>query len=60
MSLTTSGIKGVVTYFMGATPSATVTLQAVSAPGLKNTAVGIQELRRLLNYANFPFLVAYL
>ena len=32
MGLTAPGIKGVVTYFMGVTPSATVAFQAVSAP----------------------------
>ena len=31
MSLTAPGIKGVVTVFMDATPSATVAFQAVSA-----------------------------
>ena len=33
MSLTAPGMKGVVTDFMSATPSATVALQAVSSPG---------------------------
>ena len=33
MSFTAPGIKGVVTDFMDATPSATVAFQAVSAPG---------------------------
>ena len=32
MSLTAPGIKGVVTDFIGVTPSATVAFQAVSAP----------------------------
>ena len=32
MSVTAPGIKGVVTYFIGATPSVTVAFQAVSAP----------------------------
>ena len=41
MSLTAPVIKGVATYFMDATPSATVAFQAVSAPGEDN----IQEMR---------------
>ena len=36
MSLTAPGIKGVVTDFTDATPSATVAFQAVSAPASKN------------------------
>ena len=43
MSLTAPGIKGVVTDFMGATPSATVAFQVVSTPS--STILTFPEIR---------------
>ena len=43
MSLKTSWIKGVVTDFMSATPSATVTFQAVSAPRFMENLIFLWE-----------------
>ena len=50
MSLTAPGIKGVVTDFADATPSATVAFQAVSASGLvdmKEAGMGEREIQML-------------
>ena len=44
MSLTATGIKGVVTDFMGATSSVTVAFQAVSAPGVSGFACKQQPI----------------